>query len=139
MSLLFSPTQGFELPARFKTVINKCVASSAQLSEATQAITLNFRDPNYSAEQGGYHPLEVRLEKRASGWKFIYITDFCYLDFYQPELVKEVDICFASKTVRVMDRAINDFFAGQYIRDFIRNFLSYHQLGVFEVEVSCEN
>ena len=25
------------------------------------AVTLNFRDPNYSAERGGYHPVEIRL------------------------------------------------------------------------------
>jgi len=28
------------------------------------ALTLNFRDPDYSPEAGGYRPVEIRLEKQ---------------------------------------------------------------------------
>lgn len=139
MSLLFSSDQCFKLSAKFKAVISKHAEKAEQFNQDTQAVTVNFRNPDYSPEKGGYHPVEVRLEKRTTGWKFIYITDFSYVDYYQPELGKEVDICFNSKSVYLMDRALNDMFAGQFIRDFIDNFLTYYELDVFTVQVECEN
>lgn len=58
-------------------------------------VTFNFRDPTYSAERGGFHPVEIRLEKRQDIWHLCYITDFCYLGSgYEAELVKELDFDF---------------------------------------------
>ena len=42
-------------------------------------VTINFRDPNYSAENGGFHPVEIRLEKHGVTWQLCYITDFTYV------------------------------------------------------------
>ncbi|MCP4992022.1 MAG: DUF2787 domain-containing protein [Colwellia sp.] len=61
----------------------------------TEAVILNFRDPNYSADDGGYHPVEMRLENEGDGWRFCYITDFCYIGSgYMAELVKDLDFDF---------------------------------------------
>ena len=55
-----------------------------------QAITLNFRDPTYSADAGGFHPVEIRLEKDHGQWHFSYITDFCYVGSgYMAELASQ--------------------------------------------------
>lgn len=63
--------------------------------ENEQAVTINFRDPNYSANDGGYHPVEMRLENDGDGWRFCYITDFCYVGSgYMAELAKELDFDF---------------------------------------------
>ena len=35
--------------------------------ENSEAVVLNFRDPTYSAENGGYHPVEIRLENDGDG------------------------------------------------------------------------
>ena len=60
--------------------------------ENEKAVTINFRDPNYSADDGGYHPVEIRLENEGDGWNFCYITDFCYVGSgSMAELVKELD------------------------------------------------
>lgn len=32
------------------------------------AVTLNFRDPDYSVERGGYHPVEIRLVHPGDEW-----------------------------------------------------------------------
>jgi hypothetical protein len=60
-----------------------------------KAVTINFRDPNYSADDGGYHPVEIRLENEGDGWRFCYITDFCYVGSgYMAELAKDLDFDF---------------------------------------------
>jgi hypothetical protein len=58
------------------------------------AITLYFRDPDYSPERGGFHPVEVRLEKQFDRWRLVYVTGFA---FHGYELIKDIDICFNSK------------------------------------------
>jgi hypothetical protein len=63
--------------------------------ENEKAVTINFRDPNYSADDGGYHPVEIRLENEGDCWRFCYITDFCYLgSSYMAELAKDLDFDF---------------------------------------------
>lgn len=63
--------------------------------ENEKAVTINFRDPNYTADDGGYHPVEIRLENEGDGWRFCYITDFCYVGSGQmAELAKDLDFDF---------------------------------------------
>jgi hypothetical protein len=63
--------------------------------ENEKAVTINFRDPNYSADDGGYHPVEIRLENEGDCWRFCYITDFCYVGSgYCAELTKDLDFDF---------------------------------------------
>ncbi|MCC2606809.1 DUF2787 family protein [Planctobacterium marinum] len=59
------------------------------------SVTINFRDPNYSAEEGGFHPVEIRLEQRGDDWHFCYITDFTYVGIGPyAELAKDLDFDF---------------------------------------------
>jgi hypothetical protein len=63
--------------------------------ENEKVVTINFRDPNYSVDDGGYHPVEIRLENEGDGWRFCYITDFCYVGSgYMAELAKDLDFDF---------------------------------------------
>lgn len=63
--------------------------------ESEKSITINFHAPNYSADDGGYHLVEIRLENEGDGWHFCYITDFCYVDRgYMGELAKDLDFDF---------------------------------------------
>lgn len=63
--------------------------------ENEKAVTINFRDPSYSADDGGYHPVEIRLENEGDGFRFCYITDFCYVGSgYMAELAKDLDFDF---------------------------------------------
>jgi hypothetical protein len=63
--------------------------------EKERAVTINFRDPNYSVDDGGYHPVEMRLENYGGEWRFCYITDFCYVGSgYMAELAKDLDFDF---------------------------------------------
>jgi len=60
-----------------------------------KSVTINFSDPNYCKDDGGYHPVEMRLENEGDGWRFCYITDFCYVGSgYMAELAKDLDFDF---------------------------------------------
>ena len=61
------------------------------------SVTLNFRDPDYSAEKGGYHPVEIMLKRKGDAWHILYITDFCYAGIGPyAELVKDLDFDFGA-------------------------------------------
>jgi len=61
------------------------------------SVTLNFRDPDYSAETGGYHPVEIMLKRQGDEWHILYITDFCYAGIGPyAELVKDLDFDFGA-------------------------------------------
>jgi hypothetical protein len=63
--------------------------------ENNEAVVLNFRDPNYSAENGGYHPVEIRLENEGDCWRFSYITDYIFVGSgHCAELAKDLDFDF---------------------------------------------
>ncbi|MGL5038154.1 MAG: DUF2787 family protein, partial [Aeromonas sp.] len=60
------------------------------------ALTLNYRDPDYSETTGGYHPVEIYLERGHDGWHLRYITDFSYVgQGWCVELAKELDFDFS--------------------------------------------
>ncbi|MAD44306.1 DUF2787 family protein [Alteromonas australica] len=87
---------GLALPVSTKFVheIDNLLRNNQQHSEA---VTLNFRDPNYCAKRGGFHPVEIRLEQRDNMWHICYITDFAYIGSGPyAELTKELDFDFQS-------------------------------------------
>ena len=63
----------------------------------SESVTINFRDPTYSPEAGGFHPVEIRLERQGNKWHFCYITDFAYVGSGPyAELTKGLDFDFPS-------------------------------------------
>lgn len=85
--------EGLALP--LSPIFALYIASLLTPYENEEAVTINFRDPTYSAENGGYHPVEIRLENEGNAWRFCYITDFCYVGSgVMAELAKELDFDF---------------------------------------------
>jgi hypothetical protein len=85
---------GLALPVS-KSLADALIAIIDQDKLTGEAVAINFRDPDYSAEKGGFHPGEIRLEKRSDAWHFCYITDFCYVGSgYTTELAKDLDFDF---------------------------------------------
>ncbi|MGL6453246.1 DUF2787 family protein, partial [Aeromonas veronii] len=101
-------------------------------------LTFNFRSPTYSPEQGGAHPVEVRLIRGLDGWRFDYVTDFSYQGLGQDaELCKELDFNFLDDEHYLqgwgpMQRAE----AHELFSLWQSNFLTYVQMGYFTVTVS---
>ena len=102
------------------------------------AITFNFSDPGYSAELGGYHPVEIRISRYSSGFQFDYITDFSYVGSgYSSELAKEIDFDFQSNVCEMHHcRPIPISVAGDLFRMFQGTFLAYYKMEIFTVDLT---
>jgi hypothetical protein len=127
------------LPAKIYQVINQSLADIATPNEGIKAVTINFRDPDYSAETGGYHPVEIRMEKQNELWQLVYITDFSYQGSPFPELVKEIDVCFISKKVfNLFIGWLQNRNAKELVSLFIGNFIEYFTNDCYQVSVSFD-
>ena len=102
-------------------------------SEPDSDVILNFRDPNYSAETGGFHPVEVML--RATG-EIAYITDFAYVGIAPyAELNKEIDFDFSLGFFGHMGRDSPIEAGMELFQIWQDNFVSYYEMGVFQVSI----
>ena len=97
-------------------------------------ITLNFRDPNYGPESGGFHPVEIAIARKG---ELIYVTDFAYVGSgYFAELDRELDFDFAGQQFVHGSRAYK-LQTGRAMFDLWQaNFCSYYRMGVYSVEVT---
>ncbi|EHH1218518.1 DUF2787 domain-containing protein [Vibrio parahaemolyticus] len=58
-------------------------------------LVFNFRDKSYSADDGGFHPVEIAICQTSTGeWSIEYITDFAYMGKHYPELERNLDFDF---------------------------------------------
>jgi hypothetical protein len=145
MKLNFKKHQGLTLPEKLFMLLNTEIVKAAIPKTTFNAITFNFRDDNYNANTGGYHPVEIRVEKQPTDeaikdhWQLMYITDFSYQGSPYPELVKEIDICFVSKRVYSLYSGWLAPRDGQeLLRLFIDNFIEYHSMSTYIVTVSLD-
>ena len=94
---------------------------------------LSFRDPDFTPEAGGYHPVEIAV---GPGGQIEYITDFAYVG--RPpycELVKEIDFDFSLKLLQHFG-AEYPIRRGRDLFDLWQeNFLAYHEQGAYTVTV----
>jgi hypothetical protein len=132
------------LPATvdLQDTLEQIANESGKLTSTTHALTFNFRDTSYSAESGGWHPVEIRIVRLNDQWVFDYITDFSYSGGPYPELVKEVDFNFASGTASFMyvpEVPISDSNVCDFYQVWEMNFLAYVGMGVFdEIEITAQ-
>jgi len=63
---------GFALPVAqaLLALLNQEVAHTGLDLDRLTQLTFNFRSPTYSPEQGGAHPVEIRLIRGLDGWLF---------------------------------------------------------------------
>lgn len=109
---------------------------------STTALTFNFRDTSYSAESGGWHPVEIRIEQENGQWHFSYITDFSYVGYPYPELAKDVDFDFANGEVvfqNMQPLPISDMSVMDFYQMWEMNFLAYVGMEAFdEIKVAVD-
>ncbi|EMH2039323.1 DUF2787 family protein [Providencia manganoxydans] len=119
--------------------LNNSVINSAIDLTLVRAVTLNFRDPLYSAETGGFHPVEIRLLRQYEQWQFDYVTDFSYMGSYYPELEKELDICWSQGYVyHFLMGDIDEEEGGALFELWQRNFIQYNKMKCYEVSIQWE-
>ena len=139
MALKIEQVSGLKVPESFIGVIVSAVTDGGDSVGRAKAVTLNFKDPDYSSEAGGFHPVEVRLEKQSTSWQLIYITDFSYQGRHTPELIKEIDVCFSIKQVyHFLAGWLNAKEGKELLAFFISNFVEYYNTSCYQVTVTTE-
>ncbi len=136
MSHSIERVPGLQLPKAFYVELESLLAKHQE--PASTAVTLNFKDEDYSSELGGYHPVELRFERKVDVWQLLYATDFSYQGS-PAYLEKEIDVCFTSQ--RLFSPYLGEVplrLAKSLARTFLSNFISYYQQGVYRVELSSD-
>ena len=130
----------FAVSDKLLQILAKAAEPLKEDQKETRSIIFNFRDPNYSAESGGFHPVELRIFNTKAGWKFDYITDFSFQGIgYMAELCKEIDFIFAENIAyHVYTGELSGYDASSLFELWQDNFISYVEMGVFQVEISLD-
>lgn len=127
---VFSDSCPFTLTLALIDLVNAQILK-AQIPP-TEGVILNFRDPDYSPERGGYHPVEIAIDRKGI---ILYITDFSYVG--RPphaELAKEIDFDFGQRLFGHMGRDYSLHEGLALFRLWQKNFVSYYRSGVYTVE-----
>jgi len=113
------------------TIISKELAKSEV--DIAEGFIINFRDPDYSAESGGYHPVEIGVDAKG---RILYITDFAYYgQGSYAELDKELDFDFGYGVFQQMGREYPVKQGASLFKIWQSNFCSYYRSQVFQVSV----
>lgn len=128
-----------DLPLPVSPVFAQALAELVKNIDSN-AVTINFRDPDYSPQTGGFHPVEIRLEKGDEQWQLCYITDFCYVGYQgQWELVKELDFDFSCGVFQSISGLLVIEAAAELYPIWEQNFLCYWQeMDAFNVSISTD-
>ncbi|MCI9689789.1 DUF2787 family protein [Vibrio parahaemolyticus] len=122
------------ISVKFQSALIKLINAHSDGNHSS--ITLNFRDTGYSAEAGGFHPVEVALLKDASErWSIQYITDFAYTDSACQELERSVDFDMGNSMAfftGVGWQPIDAYGVSDFYELWENNFLSYLAMGAFD-------
>ncbi len=139
MAIKIEQVAGLNVPESFIDVIVNAITEGRDFVGVAKAIILNFRDPDYSPEVGGFHPVEVRLEKQATSWQLVYITDFSYQGRVDSELVKEIDVCFVIKRVyHMLVGWLSEREGKDLLTLFVANFVEYYNTGCYQVSITTD-
>ena len=114
--------------------LNRVITESGKWTPMIQSVVFSFRQKSYSPENGGYHPVEIRITRLNDQWVFDYITDFSYCGL-MPELEKEIDFDFGHGVtyVRYMGEVpITESSVTEVYSLWETNFLSYVEMGAFD-------
>ncbi|WP_215408401.1 DUF2787 family protein [Vibrio gigantis] len=106
-----------------------------------ESLTINFRDTTYSADAGGYHPVEIMLLKeQESQYQIQYLTDFAYMGNIYPELERNVDFDIENGQAFIVPLGWQSCHCDQMVGFYAlweRNFLAYLQMEAYdEVKIS---
>ena len=131
---------GFALPvtpALLALLSQEAERTDLDLGRCTQ-LTFNFRNPGYSAEQGGVHPVEIRLVRGLDDWLFDYVTDFSYQGpGHDAELCKEIDFNFLDGEHTMLGWGPLRLAEARELFDIWQsNFIAYCRLECFSVTVA---
>jgi hypothetical protein len=111
----------------FVSVMNNLLKDT--VLDTSDVIAVNFRDPSYSASNGGYHPVEIHVD---SGGVLLCLTDFAF--FGCPPMVElgiELDWSFIEHGYFRQFDSMGDLECGRSLLGlYLANFTAYYKSGV---------
>ncbi|WHH83241.1 DUF2787 family protein [Escherichia coli] len=140
-NIMFFKQSGLNLPMSqaFIAILKSVISLSSQNEVNYHGVILNFRDPQYTAENGGFHPVEIRLIRCNDGWYFDYLTDFSFIGTVWPELEKEMDISWSQGYVwHYLMGDLEYEEGGALFELWQRNFIQYWKMKIYTVSVQWE-
>lgn len=124
-------TQGIPLPV--DTALVELLETDLVIAGVPFPVTLNFRDPSYSVDRGGFHPVEIAFDPAGC---IQYITDFAYVGLGPyAELAKELDFDFSLGLFQHFGYEFPISEGAEMFAIWQKNFVSYYRMGVFQVQV----
>ncbi|EME5618968.1 DUF2787 family protein [Escherichia coli] len=140
-NIMFVKQSGLNLPMSqaFIAILKSVISLSSQNEVNYHGVILNFRDPQYTAENGGFHPVEIRLIRCNDGWYFDYLTDFSFIGTVWPELEKEMDISWSQGYIWHYLMGDLEYEEGEALFElWQRNFIQYWKMKIYTVSVQWE-
>lgn len=134
-----------KLPFLLSPELALYILGLAEAESDKSSVIINLKDKNYSPEKGGFHPVQVRMEKEGKDsdnqtvWRLSYITDFCYVGSgYAAELVKDLDWDFDSGICQTRYEVLPIEQTKELFELWESNFMAYVLMGVFDVTISYD-
>lgn len=127
--------QGYALPidSALIDILNKHL--QREPNPCNQVLVLQFRDPDYDADSGGYHPVDIALDDQG---RIQWITDFAYTCVAGvTELSRELDFDFSRGLFQHWGFCQPLAKGAAVFQLWQANFIHYAQCGVFEVQVQA--
>lgn len=137
--ILFNPSSlpiSHQLHALLSSTLATKLANDDQLATCP-SLVFNFRDQSYSAESGGFHPVEIAISRTTEKcWDVEYITDFAYVGNVYPELERCLDFDFQSQSFYAQYCGYSPIkdnpSAIELYQLWESNFLSYTDMGAYD-------
>jgi hypothetical protein len=103
--------------------------------EVDDGIIISFRDPDFTPEGGGFHPVEFALRKDGT---LLYATDFCYVGSPPHcDLVKSLDFDFSLDHFRHLGMDFPLAKGRDAFQMFQSNFVAYHTMNAYQSTVEA--
>ncbi|PHI30183.1 DUF2787 family protein [Budvicia aquatica] len=105
------------------------------------SITLNYSNADYTAETGGYRPVEIRIERKQDNrWYICYVTEFTYMATpFGQESTYAIDFDFSRGLGYQLGMAPEPIAAyGPLYSLWQRNFCRYHSHDVYQYKTRIE-
>ncbi|EOI7431010.1 DUF2787 family protein [Yersinia enterocolitica] len=134
--------EGYYLPVKQALIdlLFKEMGTPPPMKSTLLAVSFIFRDIDYSPDNGGYHPVEIRLNHDNDQFYFDYITDLAYMGHVYHELEKEIDFSWSQRYV--FYAGIGDLAHRDGCELFVlwqSNFINYWQMGVYTSQILWES
>lgn len=105
----------------------------AQATEIEDGVIINFRDPDFSPEGGGFHPVEFAFRKDGT---LLYATDFSYVGTPPYcDLAKELDFDFSLGLFQHYGYEYPIASGREMFQLFEANFLAYLAMNAYQSSI----